>query len=291
MKNILLQLDTDARPSIFDRIVALDAGADDVLAYGGVRPDDIEPLVHGGMFTRGPKSLHQTAVFVGGSDIEQGQRVFDRVLKTYFGPLRLSTMIDSNGANTTAAAAVLSAGRHVSWADCTTLVLGGTGPVGRRVGELVAIESGSVRIASRDSQRARTAAETIAGLTDSSRIEGHEIATGEGRAAALAGVDVIIAAGRAGVQFLSRQEWASLDRLRVAVDVNAVPPVGLEGIEATDNGIERDDVLCYGALGVGGLKMKIHTAAIARLFVTNDQILDRHAIYRLGEELASESSA
>ena len=285
MKKILIQLDTDPRPSVFDRIVAHDAGADEVFAFGGVKPDEVEPLVHGGMFTRGPKKLRKTAFFIGGGDIDRGQALFETVRKTFFDPLTMSLMIDCNGSNTTAAAAVLCAAEHIDWKNSTTLVLGGTGPVGRRVGELVAIEGGRVRIASRDSQRAKTAAQTIAGLADSNTVQGHEIATTEGRAAALDGVNLIIAAGAAGVQFLSRADWANLEHLRVAVDLNAVPPLGLEGIEATDDGAEHEDVICYGALGVGGLKMKIHKRAIERLFETNDQRLDTRAIYQLGREI------
>lgn len=286
MKKILIQLDTDKRPSVFDRIVAHDGGADEVFAYGGVEKDQIESLIHGGMFTRGPKKLRKTAVFVGGGDIERGREIFEQVLKTYFGPLRMSTMIDCNGSNTTAVAAVLSAGAHVDWKNCTSLVLGGTGPVGRRVAELIAAEGGRVRIASRDAQRAQAAAQTIAGEVESGTVQGHEIATTEGRAQALAGVEVIIAAGAAGVQFLPRQDWAGLERLRVAVDLNAVPPLGLEGIESTDCGIEHEDVVCYGALGVGSLKMKIHKAAIEALFESNDHVFDTRAIYELGETIA-----
>jgi methylenetetrahydrofolate/methylenetetrahydromethanopterin dehydrogenase (NADP+) len=38
-------------------------------------------------------------------------------------------------------------------------------------------------------------------------------------------------------------------------------------------------VACFGAVGVGGTKMKIHKAAVARLFERNDQVLDAEEIY------------
>ena len=75
MKKILIQLDTDQHPSVFDRIVASDSGADEIFAYGGVEPGDVEGLVHGGMFTRSPKKLRKTAIFVGGA-ILGGDRQF-----------------------------------------------------------------------------------------------------------------------------------------------------------------------------------------------------------------------
>jgi hypothetical protein len=50
-----------------------------------------------------------------------------------------------------------------------------------------------------------------------------------------------------------------------------------------DRGEERDGVVCYGAIGVGGLKMKIHKAAIKQLFAANDQVLDAEQIAKLGK--------
>src|SRR5206468_337765 len=106
MRKLLLQLDTSRLPSAFDRIVALDAGADEVLSYGGITEDTVRDLVHGAIFTRSPKNLHHTAIFVGGTDMAAGERLLGAVRKAFFGPLRVSVMLDSNGSNTTAVAAV-----------------------------------------------------------------------------------------------------------------------------------------------------------------------------------------
>jgi hypothetical protein len=73
--------------------------------------------------------------------------------------------------------------------------------------------------------------------------------------------------------------------LKVAIDLNAVPPVGITGVEAFDKNTERNGVICYGAIGVGGLKMKIHKAALRKLFEANDQVLDTAGIYKIGEAL------
>ena len=72
MRKLLLHLDTSALPSVFDRVVAYDGGADDVLSYGGVTVDAVRDLVHGAIFTRGPKDLHNTAIFIGGTDMGNG---------------------------------------------------------------------------------------------------------------------------------------------------------------------------------------------------------------------------
>src|SRR5262245_64681546 len=100
---ILIQLDTDAQPSVFDAVVAIDAGAEHLLRHGGVAPAMVRDLVYGALFTRGPADLHRTAIFVGGSDVRAGEAVLKAVTDAFFGPLRVSVLFDANGCNTTAA--------------------------------------------------------------------------------------------------------------------------------------------------------------------------------------------
>jgi hypothetical protein len=83
-----------------------------------------------------------------------------------------------------------------------------------------------------------------------------------------------------------RQAWASRPGLSAAADINAVPPAGIDGIQASDDGEARDGVKVFGALAVGGLKMKIHKACIARLFERNDLELDAEAIADIAHDLA-----
>src|SRR5207249_6655224 len=137
-RKILIQLDSDPHPSVFDRVVAIDAGADEVFSYGGVKPEHVRDLVHGAIFTRGPKDLARTALFIGGSDVAAGEKLLAEALKhmlPQFG-LRVSVLLDANGANTTAAAAVRAAARHLDLKEARALVLGGTGPGGQRVARL-----------------------------------------------------------------------------------------------------------------------------------------------------------
>ncbi len=56
-QKILIQLDTDAHASVFDAVVAIDAGVEHLLQYSNVKPDDVRGLVHGAMYTRGPEIL------------------------------------------------------------------------------------------------------------------------------------------------------------------------------------------------------------------------------------------
>jgi hypothetical protein len=106
-------------------------------------------------------------------------------------------------------------------------------------------------------------------------------------AAVLEGAELLLNAGPAGVQLVPRDAWAGRPGLRVAADINAVPPLGVEGIEVRDDGAEREGLTVFGALGVGGLKMKIHKACIARLFERNDLVLDAETIADVALELTA----
>jgi hypothetical protein len=289
MKNILIQLDTDPLPSVFDRVVAVDSDVDHLFSYGGVTAESVEALVHGALFTRGPKELMHTALFVGGSNVSAGETVLKKVCRTFFGPMRVSVMMDSNGSNTTAAAAVLSARKHLDLAGTVAVILAGTGPVGLRAAQLLAQAGATVRIGSRSLERAAHACDEIKrAVPAGARVTPFATATRELLLRACDGVNLVIAAGAAGVELLPADVRQSLSSLKVAIDVNAVPPAGIAGIEVFDKGTQREGVICYGAIGVGGLKMKIHKAALRKLFEANDKTLDWAEIYAIGEELVAQ---
>lgn len=282
---ILVQLDTDAQPSVFDSVVAIDAGVDHLLRHHGISADNVRERVHGAIFTRGPADLHSTAIFVGGSDVAAGEAVLAAIRAAFFGPMRVSLMLDSNGANTTAAAAVLAAAKHAPLPGAKALVLAATGPVGQRAVRLLARGGAEVRAASRSLARAEEACAAVAKQVPDARLEACTTGDAAQTAAMLEGVQIVIAAGAAGVELLSEQARRQAGALRVAIDLNAVPPAGLAGIGVTDKAVERDGVFCYGAIGVGGAKMKIHKAAIARLFASNDQVLDAEQLFEIGQSL------
>lgn len=285
MRTILIQLDTDPQPSTFDRVVAVDSDVDELFSYGDISPDNVTPLVHGAMFTRGPDDLKNTAIFVGGSDVAAGEALFEQVQKTFFGPVRVSVMMDSNGSNTTAAAAVLAAGKHLDLSQSTALILGGTGPVGQRAAQILGRLGAKVRLASRSIDKAVGVCDAVKAKVADADVSPAETGSNDGFAAATDGVDLIIACGAAGVQLLSTEQRSQIASLKVAIDLNAVPPAGIEGIGVMDKAVEQDGVMCYGAIGVGGTKMKIHRAAVQKLFTANDLVLDTDAIYDIGLNL------
>ncbi|HTN74425.1 MAG TPA: NADP-dependent methylenetetrahydromethanopterin/methylenetetrahydrofolate dehydrogenase [Pirellulaceae bacterium] len=284
---ILLQLDSDTHASVFDAVVALDADVNHLLQYREVESTRVRELVHGAMFTRGVPDLKSTAIFIGGSSVKLGEQLLEAVKKCFFGPLRVSVMLDANGANTTAAAAVLAARKHVELAGATVAVLGGTGPVGQRAARLLAGEGALVRVASRDLERAQQVCDALGKKVPPQRLSPHQAANSLQTSQIVADCQIVIAAGAAGVELLSSEVRQASKALRVAIDLNAVPPAGIAGIDVMDKAVEHEGVICYGAIGVGGTKMKIHKAAIRRLFESNDLVLDAEEIYELGKSLSS----
>jgi hypothetical protein len=284
---ILIQLDTDPQPSVFDGVVAVDAGVEFLFRHGGIAPENVRELVHGALFTRGPADLARTAIFVGGSDVEAAERVLKAVNETFFGPFRVSVMLDANGCNTTAAAAVLAAidGAGGSVENTRVAVLGGTGPVGQRVAQLLAREGARVFLGSRRLDRARDVAERIR-ATLKAAITPFASASLAELVETLREVSVIVCAGAAGAELLPKAVRLALSSLKVAIDLNAVPPVGIEGVKGTDRGEEREGVRVWGALGVGATKMKIHKRAVQSLFEANDRVLDAEACLALGRALS-----
>src|SRR6266851_2420799 len=257
MRKLLLQLDSSRLPSVFDRVVAYDGGADEVMSYGGVTEADVRDLIHGCIFTRGPKDLKNTAVFVGGSAIAVGEQL-----------LAVAKMVKAVGD---------VRGKRV-------LIVAGTGPVGIRAAGLFAKAGADVCITSRKADAGERARELVL-----KRFGGTVRAIAMPDAAeairACERAELILNAGPAGVMLVPKQAWANRPGLKVVADVNAVPPLGIEGVEAMDDGVTKEGVVCFGALAIGNLKMKVHKACIARLFERNDLVLDAETIADVAREL------
>ena len=285
MKKILLQLDSDKHSSVFDAITAYDAGTDSIMQYAQVTPNDVRDLVYGAMFTRGGNDLKNSAVFIGGSDVSTGEAILKAAQEAFFGPVRVSLMLDANGCNTTSAAAVAKILSKGDVSGKKVAVLAGTGPVGLRSAALLAQEGAQVILSSRDLDRAEAACASI-----KERFGVEVIAAEAGDAATTSRVleeaYAALCSGPAGVTLIPKSIWAELASLRVLADVNAVPPLGIEGIEATWDGQEEHGKVLFGALGIGGLKMKIHRASVSRLFEQNNLVLDAEEIYATAREIA-----
>jgi methylenetetrahydrofolate/methylenetetrahydromethanopterin dehydrogenase (NADP+) len=291
MKKLLFQLDTDPLPSVFDTVVAYDGGADRVIGYGGVTPETVGALVEGTIFTRAPKDKKYTAIFVGGSNLADGQALVEATQKKFFADFRVSVMLDSNGSNTTAAAAVANLTKHGSVAGKKAVVLGGTGPVGQRAAVMLTQEGAEVVLTSRRMERAEAACRLMQerfGVTIIPAVcvfDQPEICEASIRDV-LTGAHIVLSTAAAGAHLLEERHWKDSPSIEMMLDANAVPPPGVSGIEMMDRAKERHGKLCFGAIGFGALKIALHRACITRLFERNDQRFDAEEIYALAKSLA-----
>ena len=285
MKKLLFLFDTDPYASVFDTVVAYDGGADRVAGYANVTPDNVGTLVDGTIFTRGGKEKQNTAIFVGGGDMGKGEALLKAVKKKFFGPFRVSVMLDPNGSNTTAAAGVALLAKATKLRGKKAVVLAGTGPVGMRAAAMLAQEGADVTITSRSKERAENAAKAIEARFGV-KVRPVQGADEAARAKDLEGAQIVFAAGAIGIELVKTSHWEGNPTIEAVADVNAQPPLGLEGIEATDKGKERDGKLCFGALGIGGLKLRLHRSCIGKLFESSEAVFDAEEIYALAKEMA-----
>ena len=285
MKKLLFQFDTDTHPSVFDTVVGYDGGADHVIGHGGLMPGNVTALVEGAIFTRAPKDKKNTAIFVGGSDMLAGQELFAAVQSCFFSGFQVSVMLDSNGSNTTAAAAVAKLASSGMLAGKKAVVLAGTGPVGQRAAAMLAKEGAIVSLTARKIERAVEACNNMK-LRFGVDITPVEAFDNEARANAIQNAAIVLATGAAGVELLSNEQWQNNSTLEMIADANATPPLGIGGTDMMDKGTLRHGKIIWGAIGFGSLKLALHRACIAQLFEDNKQVLDAENIFALAKKMA-----
>ena len=250
--------------SPFDINMAADAGYQIIVPYCEVGLDAVTGLTQDAIFSRGPKGAARTGIFIGGRDALLAADMLERAKSSMVKPFVVSLMADPSGAYTTAAAmvacveAALRRVRPEGLAGQRVLVLGGTGPVGRIAGVLAAHAGAQVQLSSRGGGAAgEDAARQTGGRFG---VEMHGAMGGDRAAlrASLAEADVLLACAAAGVQVVAPDDLASAARLKVAADVNAVPPAGIAGVGVMDKGqpVAGSSAVGYGALAVGDLKYK-----------------------------------
>src|SRR3989454_5327371 len=244
MRKLLLQLDSSRLPSVFDRVVAYDGGADEVMSYGSVVESDVRDLIHGCIFTRGPKDLKNTAVFVGGADIAVGEQLLAAATKAMFKPFTVSAMLDSNGSNTTAVAAVAKMVKAVGAVrGKRVLIVAGTGPVGIRAAGLFAKAGADVCITSRKADAGERARELVL-RRFGGRVRAIAMPDATEAIRACERAELILNAGPAGGVLLPEQAGAGRAGVEGGARLNAGSPPRLQG-----GGVVGD----RGAEGSGGV--------------------------------------
>lgn len=288
-KRILVYVTPDERASLFDVIVFHDMDVDVVLPYTKVPLDGITDLVYDSVFSRSPRFLKDLAFFVGGSDIEDSERMIAEIVRVLDGlpaELRVSVAADPAGAYTTGASVVAKVkGVLGSLKDANVVVLAGTGPVGTATATFFGLEGAKVGLSSRMMESASRACGLI-NMKYALRVDPLEINDESSLETALKNSTVVVSCGPPGVQLLSKGVWEKMSSLRVLADINAVSPAGIEGVEPDFDGVSVFGKTCFGAIGLGEFKMRVHKKLVNDLFRERGVIFNLKGVHALAEKLA-----
>ena len=258
-----------AAPNVspFDVNMAYDAGYNAVMPYGNVTLEQVSALTQDAIFSRGPKGVRRTGIFIGGREIGLAADMLEAAKRAMAPPFEVSVFADPSGAFTTAAGLVACVEKQLKKIHQTDLsgknvvVLGGTGPVGAAAAVLASQAGARVRVASHTSAtRARMTSELVNaryGVTT----EPGDASVVDSKLDMIQDADIILGAAKAGIQVLSAQELGGAKRLLIAADVNAVPPAGIEGVGMMDDGkplaAGSGKAAAIGALAIGNIKYQV----------------------------------
>ena len=253
-----------AQASPFDVNMAYDAGYDAVVPYTQVVLDQVAALTQDAIFSRGPKGAKRTGIFIGGRENGLAADMLDAARKAMVPPFEVSVFVDPSGAFTTAAAMVAAVEKHLRKSHGTDLegkavmIFGGSGPVGAAAAVLASQAGARVGIVGReDTTRARSTAEDC-NRRYGTNVEPVEASTDSLKATMMQKAEVALATAKAGYRVVSGHTLAAAPKLLVAADVNAVPPSGIEGIDAIDDGkplqASSGKAVGIGALAIGNIK-------------------------------------
>lgn len=293
---ILFYLDTDKRASSFDICMAYDVGFKAVIPYENVTTEDAKKIVQDAMFSRGPKGIKHTSFFIGGRDSEKAEEILETVKNTMFPPFETGIIIDPCGAYTTAAAAVakveeaVSSHKLGSLGDKTCAVFG-TGPVGRIIAVLLTRLGCNVMIISPNPKRTNGEeyVENLSKLLNSkhgANVEGVFAPTATEKAKVLRKADVIFCASTEGVRVIKKKLLEDLKLLKIMADINAVPPLGIEGIKLEDDMKEMaPGILGIGALTIGKLKYQLEKEILKEVRKNGKEVYNYNFALQLARKL------
>jgi len=280
--------------SPFDINMALDAGFNAAVPYTNVELAEVAGLVQDAIFSRGPKLAQRTSVFIGGQNAILALDMLNAAKKAMVPPFAVSVLADPAGSFTKAAAMVACAEKTLRDSFQMTLsgrrvvVFGATGVVGFAAGVIAALEQAKVTLVGYDGPA------RVKGLAETAKerfqvdLQSADGSTDPFKATLLKDAEVVLCAGRAGVQILSAQQISECKSLKVAADINAVPPSGIEGIGAQDNGVKVGSGLGIGALAVGGVKYRVEAGLLRRMIDTEKPLyLDFRDAFKLAREIVA----
>jgi methylene-tetrahydromethanopterin dehydrogenase len=281
-RSVLHMLDPMPHNSPFDINMAVDAGFDVIVPYSNVKLESVPSLTQDAIFSRGPGGVKQTAMFIGGRDIGVAIGMLDSCKKAMVPPFEISVLADPSGAFTTAAALVACVEKELKskhgkdLKDCNAVVFGGTGPVGISTGVIASMAGANTALV--DHLSIDTALNLAAEYNRlfGCKLRGTYASSDADKARLVANADVIFCTAKAGIQVLNADILCEAKKLKVAGDINAVPPAGIEGIKSKHLGtpLEFADnapgAVGVGPLAVGNVKYKLQNCLL-RLMLETEQ--------------------
>jgi methylene-tetrahydromethanopterin dehydrogenase len=281
--------------SPFDVNMACDAGFV-VAGYTGIALHEVTALTQDAMFSRAPQDAAKTVLFIGGRDALLALDMTEAAAKAMFPPFQISVFADPSGAFTTAAAMVAVAEKHLiklggRLEGAKVAIFGAKGIVAGIVGVIAAEAGADVTLVSHD--RSDVVAKKAEAFHQrfGKNFRAADGSSEVGRRAVLDDAEIVFVAARAGIQVLTRSELAAARRLKVAADVNAVPPPGIEGVSPEADGVPLGvglGAVGVGALAVGNVKFRVQHGLLRRLHDADKAaILDFRDAYRLARDLVA----
>lgn len=297
-RSILHMLDPMPNNSPFDINMAMDAGFDVLMPYSNVKLDSVYRLTQDAIFSRGPSGVKRTGIFIGGRDLALAMDMITTCQQAMVPPFEISVFADPSGAFTTAAALVACVEKELKTKhgkelkDCNALVFGGTGPVGIATGIIASLEGANTSLVDHLSvdtaQDVANAYNRRFACTLNAAVAGNDVE----KAALIANADIIFCAAKAGIQVLNATVLKEATQLKVAGDVNAVPPLGIEGIKRSDLGtplihaINAKGAVGVGALAVGNVKYQLQHEMLKLMLDTDKPLyLDFRQAFDKAREL------
>ena len=297
-RSILHMLDPMPNNSPFDINMALDAGFDVLMPYSNVKLDSVYRLTQDAIFSRGPSGVKRTGIFIGGRDLALAMDMLTTCQQAMVPPFEVSVFADPSGAFTTAAALVacvekeLKAKHGKELKDCTALVFGGTGPVGIATGIIASLAGANTALVDHLSvdtaQDMANAYNRRFGCTLKAAVASNNAE----KSALIANIDIVFCAAKAGIQVLDEATLNTATQLKVAGDVNAVPPLGIAGIKRGDLGaalihaVNANGAVGVGALAVGNVKYQLQNEMLKLMLATDKPLyLDFRQAFDKAREL------
>ena len=276
-RSILHMFDPMPNNSPFDVNMALDAGFDVLMPYNNVKLDSVPGLTQDAIFSRGPAGVKRTAIFIGGRDIALAMDMLNASKQAMVPPFEISVFADPSGAFTTAAALVACVEKELKQKhgkdlkDCKAVIFGGTGAVGITTGVIASLAGVDTALIDHLSIDTSSDIAKAYNRRFACTLKGACAKTDSEKAELIADADIIFCTAKAGVQVLTAEILKEARQLKVAGDINAVPPVGIEGIKRSHFGdplihaINAPGAVGIGALAVGDIKYRLQNKLLRLL--------------------------